>query len=94
MQDAIKHWLTAFGAIIWYAEANVGITKLARGIPVIIRSLRGSLRSAVDLMKRRAADYLPKACKLDEFKRSLVTQSRIGPVEILGECDSNRSLSD
>jgi two-component system response regulator HydG len=97
VKDAIKHDLMAFGAIVSNGEANIGIIKLAREIPVIITSSRASLRSAVDVMKRGAADYLPKPYNLDELKRSLeefITQPRIGHVEMLGESVLIRSLSD
>ena len=97
VKDAIKHDLMAFGAIVSNGEAHIGIIKLAREIPVIITSSRASLRSAVDVMKRGAADYLPKPYNLDELKRSLeefITQPRIGHVEMLGESVLIRSLSD
>jgi two-component system response regulator HydG len=97
VKDAIKHDLMAFGAIVSDGEANIGIIKLARDIPVIITSSRASLRSAVDVMKRGAADYLPKPYNLDELKRSLealITQPKIERIEMLGECGSIRSLSD
>ena len=97
VKDAIKHDLTAFGAIVSDGEANIGIIKLARDRPVIITSSRASLRSAVDAMKCGAADYLPKPYNLDVLKRSLealITQPRIEAVEMLGECSSIRSLSD
>ena len=64
-KDAIKYDLMAFGAIVSDGEANTGIINLARGIPVIITSSRASLRSAVEVMKRGAADYLPKPYNLD-----------------------------
>jgi len=97
VKDAIKHDLLAFGAIVSDGETNNGIIKLARGIPVIITSSRASLRSAVEVMKRGAADYLPKPYNLDELKKTLealIPLSRAHPVEILGECGLIRSLSN
>ena len=97
IKDAIKYDLMAFGAIVSDGEANIGIIQLARDIPVIITSSRASLRSAVDVMKRGAVDYLPKPYNLDELKRSLaslITQPRIERLKMLGECSSIRSLSD
>ena len=97
VKDAIKHDLMAFGAIVSDGETNTGIIKLARGIPVIITSSRASLRSAVEVMKLGAADYLPKPFNLDELKKileALITHPKFDRVEMLGECDSIRSLSD
>lgn len=94
-KDAIKYDLMAFGAIVSDGEANTGIINLARGIPVIITSSRASLRSAVEVMKRGAADYLPKPYNLDELKKALeaiITHRRIDRVDIMGECRSIRSL--
>ena len=97
LKDAVKHDLMAFGAIVSDGETNTGIIKLARDIPVIITSSRASLRSAVDVMKRGAADYLPKPYNLDELKKTieaLITQPRVDRIVMLGECSSIRSLSD
>mgnify|MGYP001489101991 FL=1 len=97
VKDAVKHDLMAFGAIVSDGESNTDIIRLARDIPVIITSSRASLRSAVDVMKRGAADYLPKPYNLDELKKTieaLITQPRADRVEMLGECSSIRSLSD
>jgi len=97
VKDAVKHDLMAFGAIVADGETNTGIIKFARDIPVIITSSRASLRSAVDVMKCGAADYLPKPYNLDELKKTieaLITQPRVDRVEMLGECSSIRSLSD
>jgi len=97
VKDAIKHDLTAFGAIVSDGETNTDIIKLAHGIPVIITSSRASLRSAVQVMKRGAADYLPKPYNLDELIKileALIMNSRIDRVEMLGKCGSIRSLSD
>ena len=96
-KDAIKYDLMAFGAIVSDGEANTGIINLARGIPVIITSSRASLRSAVEVMKRGAADYLPKPYNLDELKKTLealITHRKIDRVDIMGECRSIRSLSN
>ena len=95
--EAVKHDLTAFGAIVSDGESNTGVIELTRGIPVIITSSRASLRSAVDVMKRGAADYLPKPYSLDELKmtlEALITQPEIGAVEMLGECGLIRSISE
>ena len=97
VKDAVKQDLTAFGAIVSDGDTNIGIIKLARDVPVIITSSRASLRSAVDVMKRGAADYLPKPYNLDELRKTietLITQPRVDHVEMLGECSSIRSLSD
>lgn len=97
VKEAIKHDLTTFNAIVSDGKTNTGIIKLARGIPVIVTSSRASLRSAVEVMKRGAADYLPKPYNLDELKKileALITQPRIDRVQMLGECGSIRSLSD
>ncbi|MEO2183820.1 MAG: sigma-54 dependent transcriptional regulator [bacterium] len=97
VKQAIKHDLTTFNAIVSDGKTNTGIIKLARGIPVIVTSSRASLRSAVEVMKRGAADYLPKPYNLDELKEileALITQPRIDRVQMLGECGSIRSLSD
>jgi DNA-binding NtrC family response regulator len=97
VKEAIKHDLTTFNAIVSDGKTNTGIIELARGIPVIVTSSRASLRSAVEVMKRGAADYLPKPYNLDEIKKileALGTQPRIDRVQMLGECGSIRSLSD
>lgn len=97
VKEAIKHDLMTFNAIVSDGKTNTGIIKLARGIPVIVTSSRASLRSAVEVMKRGAADYLPKPYNLDELKKTLealITQPRIDCVQMLGECGSIRSLSD
>ena len=71
VKEAIKHDLMTFNAIVSDGKTNTGIIKLARGIPVIVTSSRASLRSAVEIMKRGAADYLPKPYDLDELKKVL-----------------------
>ena len=71
VKEAIKSDLMAFNAIISDSEANTDIIKFARDIPVIVTSPRASLRSAVEIMKRGAADYLPKPYDLDELKKAL-----------------------
>ena len=81
----------AFGAIVSDGETNTGIIKLARGISVIITSSRASLRSAVEVMKLGAANYLPKPVNLDSLKKALealVTHPKFDRVEMFGECDS------
>ena len=96
VKEAIKHDLTTFNAIVSDGRTNTAIIKLAPGIPVIVTSSRASLRSAVEIMKRGAADYLPKPYNLDELKKileSLITQPSIDAIKILGECGSIRSLS-
>jgi len=96
VKEAIKNDLMAFNAIVSDGDNNTGIIKLARGIPVIITSSQASLRSAVEVMKRGAADYLPKPYNLDELKKcleALITEPRIENVEMLGKCRSIRSLS-
>ena len=60
-----------FNAIVSDGEPNTDIIKFARDIPVIVTSPRASLRSAVEIMKRGAADYLPKPYDLDELKKVL-----------------------
>ena len=97
VKEAIKHDLMTFNAIVSDGKTNTGIIKLARGIPVIVTSSRASLRSAVEVMKRGAADYLPKPYNLDELKKileALITRPRTDRVQMLGECGSIRSLSD
>jgi len=97
VKAAAKLDLMAFSAIVSDGETNSDIIRLARDIPVIITSSRASLRSAVDVMKRGAADYLPKPYNFDELKETLealITQPRIDGVEMLGECGSIRSLLD
>ena len=71
VKGALKHDLMAFGAIVSDGETNTGIIKFAREIPVIITSSRASLRSAVEVMKSGAADYLPKPYNLDELKKTI-----------------------
>ena len=95
VKEAIKNDLMAFDAIVSDGETNLDIIKLARGVPVIVSSSRASLRSAVEVMKIGAADYLPKPYNLDELKKvleTLITQPRGDHAEMLGECDSIRSL--
>lgn len=97
IKEAIKHDLTLFNAIVADGRTNTGIIKLAPGIPVIITSSHASLRSAIEIMKHGAADYLPKPYNLDELKKileALITQPCIDSVQMLGECSSIRSLSD
>ena len=97
VKEAIKHDLMTFNAIVSDGKTNTGIIKLAPGIPVIVTSSRASLRSAVEVMKRGAADYLPKPYNLDELKKileALITRPRTDRVQMLGECGSIRSLSD
>ncbi|MGV0035242.1 MAG: sigma-54-dependent transcriptional regulator [Candidatus Azotimanducaceae bacterium WSBS_2022_MAG_OTU7] len=96
VKAAIKNDLMAFNAIVSDGEANLDIIKVARGVPVIVTSSKASLRSAVEVMKLGAADYLPKPYNLDELKKileALITQPRINHTEMLGGCSSIRSLS-
>jgi two-component system response regulator HydG len=96
VKDAIKNDLMAFNAIVSDGETNTGIIKLARGIPVIVTSSQASLRSAVEVMKLGAADYLPKPYNFDELNKvleALIRQPRIDQAEMLGKCRSIRSLS-
>lgn len=96
VKEAIKNDLMAFDAIVSDGETNLDIIKLARGVPVIVTSSRASLRSAVEVMKLGAADYLPKPYNLDELSKALealITQPRIDQTEMLGECGSIHALS-
>ena len=60
VKEAIKHDLQTFNAIVSDGRTNSRIIKRAPGIPVIITSVHASLRSAIEMMKQGAADYLPK----------------------------------
>ena len=97
VKDAIKNDLMTFSAIVSDGETNTGLIKLADGIPVIVTSSRPSLRAAVDVMKRGAADYLPKPFNLDELKKTLealIPQVRVDQPEMLGKCSSIKSLTN
>ncbi len=69
VKEAIKNDLMAFNAIVSDGEANLDIIKLALGVPVIVTSSKASLRSAIEVMKLGAANYLPKPYNLDELKK-------------------------
>jgi DNA-binding NtrC family response regulator len=97
VKEAIKHDLKTFNAIVSDGRTNSRIIKLAPGIPVIITSVHASLRSAIEVMKQGAADYLPKPYNLDELKEileTLITQPRINSAQMLGECSSICALKD
>lgn len=100
VEDAVKHDLTGFFAVL--ADAVTADTRisdiinLSTGSPVIVTSAQASLRSAVEIMKMGAHDYLPKPCDLEELASLLATigqQPDSGSqIEMLGECSIVKTL--
>ncbi len=101
VRDAVRNELTAFSAIVSDTRlpgANgVELIKMAGGTPVIITCARASLRSAVEIMKQGAADYLPKPYDFDELLailREVTThQEQAMVIEMFGHCTDIVSVS-
>ncbi|MBO6558385.1 MAG: sigma-54-dependent Fis family transcriptional regulator [Pseudomonadales bacterium] len=101
VKDAVKNELTAFAAIVCDSRlpggSGVNLIKMSGSTPVIITCAQASLRSAVDVMKRGAADYLPKPYDFEELLSILEDVTAHQPletvIEMLGQCDEMVSVS-